>query len=159
MLFYPGVYVARSDSLLNHALDVARSRVMTSARGLDPSNGYPRFTRSDGSWEQRPFNQWTSGFFAGTLWYLYQLDHRPELKTLAARWTDGLEQAKSITTTHDLGFMIFNSFGHAYLLTGDTADRNVVIEASHSLATRFNPRVGAIRSWDTYGGTDARRRR
>lgn len=157
VLFYPGVYVARSDSLLNHALDVARSRVITSARGLDPSNGYPRFTRSDGSWEQRPFNQWTSGFFAGTLWYLYQLDHRPELKTLAARWTDGLEQAKSITTTHDLGFMIFNSFGHAYLLTGDTADRNVVIEASHSLATRFNPRVGAIRSWDTYGGTDARR--
>jgi hypothetical protein len=59
--------------------------------------------------------------------------------------------------THDLGFMLFNSFGHAYLLTGEARDSAIAIEAARSLATRFNPAVGAIKSWDTEHVEDARR--
>jgi hypothetical protein len=100
---------------------------------------------------------WTSGFFAGTLWYLYQHERTPEWRTLAERWTVGLEPAKSITSTHDLGFIIFDSFGHGFRLTGDPHYRDVVMEASRSLATRFNPTVGAIKSWDTERVSDARK--
>lgn len=160
LLFYPGVIPStpgNTDSLLLHALDYARSQLRKTATTLDPANGFPRFTRADGSWEQRPYNQWTSGFFPGSLWYMYQLDRTVEWKALAERWTKGIEPAKSITTTHDLGFIVFNSFGHGYLLTGDTAYRNVVLEASRSLATRYNPVVGAIKSWDTADQNDRRR--
>lgn len=171
VLFYPGIphgrpsgvstttgiYVSRTDSLFSHAMEVARSRLMKAAVSLNPGDGYPRSTLPDGRWDQRPFNQWTSGFFAGALWSMYQADRTNEWKELARKWTLGIEPAKSITTTHDLGFMVFNSFGRGYLLTGDTAYRNVVVEASRSLARRYNSKTEAIQSWNTYGGNDARR--
>jgi hypothetical protein len=159
-LLYPGITLAALhdvDDVATKSLAFARARLKSSATMLDPRNGYPRSTRTDGSWDQRPYNQWTSGFFAGSLWYMYELDRSDSWKTLAERWTRGLEPAKSIRTTHDLGFMVFNSFGHGFLLTDDAHYRDVVVEATRSLATRYNPKVGAIKSWDTYGGADARR--
>jgi len=145
------------DDLVARAMDRASAQLRRTATTLDPANGYPRATRADGSWEQRPANQWTSGFFAGTLWYMAHATHDPEWRTLAERWTVGLESNKNIRTTHDLGFMIFNSFGHGYLVTGDRHYRDVVMEASRSLATRYNPTVGAIKSWETGNANDARR--
>ncbi len=159
-LLYPGAHplaLTKQDSLYAHALAYAQSQLKRSASTLDPSAGLPRSTRADGSWEQRPFNQWTSGFFPGSLWYMYQLTRAPEWRSLAERWTAPLEPAKSITTTHDLGFMIYNSFGHGFALTTNPAYRAVVLDASRSLATRFNSRVGAIKSWDTERVDDPRR--
>jgi unsaturated chondroitin disaccharide hydrolase len=160
MLFYPGIpasSLASNDSLLSHALSFARNRLRATADSLDPAAGFPRATGADGRWEQKPYNQWTSGFFPGALWYMYQHEKSPEWKSIAERWTKGIEPARSITRTHDLGFMVFNSFGHGYLLTKDTTYRRVTVDAARSLATRYDPKVGAIRSWDTYGGNDARR--
>jgi unsaturated chondroitin disaccharide hydrolase len=159
-LFYPGITLAalgNIDALTRHAVEFARSRLRQTAQSLDPANGYPRFTEPDGRWQQQPYNQWTAGFFAGTLWSMYALDRAREWQSLAARWTRGIEPARSMTTTHDLGFMVFNSFGHGFLLTRDTTYRRVVLDASRSLVTRYNPRVGAIKSWDTENGRDARR--
>jgi hypothetical protein len=151
-----GSPVSTADSILDRALSRAVAKVKRSATNLDPANGYPRFVRADGSWEQQSATQWTSGFFAGTLWYMYQLTRQPEWKDLAERWTVGLESNKSITSTHDLGFMIFNSFGHGYLLTGDPHYKDVVLDAGRSLVTRYNPRVGAIKSWNTERSADRR---
>ena len=137
------------DAVAERALDVAAEQLRRTATALDPANGYPRATGATGDWQQGSKTWWTSGFFAGTLWYMYQRDGAPEWRTLAERWTVGLESNKNRTTTHDLGFMIFDSFGHGYLLTGDPHYRDVVMQASRSLATRYNPRVGAIKSWDT----------
>lgn len=159
-LFYPGVpskSLATKDSLYSHALAYAASQLRRSATSLSPEEGFPRSTSPDGTWEQRPFNQWTSGFFAGSLWYFFRLTRDPAWRLMAERWTTGLERAKSITTTHDLGFMIFDSFGHGLALTGDAHYREVVEQASRSLSSRFNSRVGAIKSWDTGNGADARR--
>lgn len=156
-LLYPAEQATKGvDSVAAHALRRAEAQLRRSATTLDPSKGFPRSTRADGRWTQQGPTQWTSGFFAGTLWYLYQHEHTPEWRTLAERWTAGLEPAKSLTTTHDLGFIIFDSFGHGYLLTGDPHYRDVVMDASRSLATRFNPVVGAIKSWDTEHVSDAR---
>jgi unsaturated chondroitin disaccharide hydrolase len=149
--------VTSLDTLTEQALARAADQLRRTATTLDPAAGYPRLTRADGSWEQRPANQWTSGFFAGTLWYMYQRDRTPEWRALAERWTTGLESVKRITTTHDLGFLLFDSFGHGYLLTGDPHYRDVVLEGARSLATRYNPTVGATQSWNTENQTDRRR--
>jgi hypothetical protein len=137
-------------------LHYAAAQLRHASRTLDPRAGYPRVTRPDGSWEQLPANQWTSGFFAGTLWFLFQATRDPAWRALAERWTVGLEGVKTIITTHDLGFMLFNSFGHGYLLTGNPRFRDVVLAGSRSLVTRYDPDVGAIRSWDTQHQTDRR---
>jgi|GEM_PF-417602 len=159
IIFYPGVPVTslnNLDSLSAHGLSYSRSQLRIAASTLNPEAGFPRVTRKDGSWEQQSWTQWTSGFFAGTLWYMYQLDRSTDWRSLAQRWTLGIAPAADLTTTHDLGFMVFNSFGHGYLLTNDTSYRKVVEQASKSLVTRYNPNVGAIQSWDTYGGSDSR---
>ena len=160
IFFYPGISVraaAGGDSLANHALEYSKTVLRRTATTLDPANGFPRFTNPAGTWELRPYNQWTSGFFAGSLWYMYRLTREDEWRALAERWTAGVEPAKSIRTTHDLGFMVFDSFGHGYSLTRNPRYRSVVVEASTSLATRYHDRVGAVKSWDTEGGTDRRR--
>lgn len=92
---------------------------------------------------------WTSGFFPGKLWLLYEHTGDKEFMQLADHFTRRLEELKDYRGTHDLGFMVFCSFGNGYRLTGDEYYKDIVNEASASLATRFNPTVGAIRSWNT----------
>jgi unsaturated chondroitin disaccharide hydrolase len=160
VLVYPGASVASlssTDSLAAKGLEYSRTVLRRNAEGLDLAAGYPRVTLADGRWEQRPYNQWTSGFFAGTLWYMYRADKAPHWRALAEKWTAGIAPAKDIRTTHDLGFIVFDSFGHGYDLTGNDTYRSVVVDASTSLASRYSPKVQAIKSWDTEGGTDARR--
>jgi Viral BACON domain/Glycosyl Hydrolase Family 88 len=48
--------------------------------------------------------------------------------------------------------MLFTSYGNGYRLTGDPGYRDVVLQAAHSLATRYNATVGATRSWNNDPG-------
>jgi unsaturated chondroitin disaccharide hydrolase len=91
---------------------------------------------------------WTSGFFPGELWFLYEYTGNKEWLLPAKKFTASLESQKFYGGTHDLGFMIYCSFGNGYRLTGDTNYRNVIIQAAKTLSTRFNPRAGVIKSWD-----------
>jgi unsaturated chondroitin disaccharide hydrolase len=91
---------------------------------------------------------WTSGFFAGELWFFYERTKDPEWMELARKYTEKLKKEQFNTRTHDLGFMMYCSFGKGYELTGDTAYRNVLIQSAKSLSSRFNPAAGVIRSWD-----------
>lgn len=91
---------------------------------------------------------WTSGFFPGELWYLYELTKDDKWKQQAIKFTAPIEQEKFNGKTHDMGFKVYCSFGNAYRLTKNEHDKEVIIQAAKTLATRFNPKVGAIRSWD-----------
>jgi len=91
---------------------------------------------------------WTSGFVPGTLWYLYEYQKDPALKKDAETRMNLLADQQYYTGTHDLGFMLYCSYGNAYRITGDTAYKQVLLNAAHSLSTRFNPTVGCIKSWD-----------
>lgn len=91
---------------------------------------------------------WTSGFFAGELWYLYEITGNKEWLAPAQQFTTSLASQQYYGGTHDLGFMIYCSYGNGYRLTGDTAYRSVIIQAAKTLSTRFNPTTGVIKSWD-----------
>ena len=95
-----------------------------------------------------PYN-WVSGFFPGSLWLLYEYTGDEQLRTYADEFTRRLEVLKDYKGTHDLGFMIFCSYGNAYRLTGDPYYKSVIEQAAESLASRFNETVGCIRSWNT----------
>jgi len=91
---------------------------------------------------------WTSGFFPGELWYLYEYTGKPEWKTQAEIFTGNIEREKTNGGTHDMGFKIYCSFGNGYRLTNNEMYRNVIIESAKTLSKRFNPVAGVIKSWD-----------
>lgn len=91
---------------------------------------------------------WTSGFFPGSLWYLFEATGDPRWRTAAEKYTALVEPAKNNHGTHDVGFILNCSFGNGLRLTGDPHYRDVLLTGAASLSTRFNPTVGAIKSWD-----------
>lgn len=93
-------------------------------------------------------DDWTSGFFPGSLWYLFEATGERQWREAAVRYTALLEPEQRNRSTHDLGFMLYCSYGNGLRLTGDPAYRTVLLNGAESLSTRFNPQVGAIRSWD-----------
>jgi unsaturated chondroitin disaccharide hydrolase len=95
-----------------------------------------------------PSRDWTSGFFGGNLWYMYELTGKEYWKDKAMLYTAPIEREKTNKGTHDLGFMIYCSFGNGYRLTGNEVYRDIIIEAARSLSSRYNSTVGSIRSWD-----------
>ncbi len=116
--------------------------------GLLPYNKFPR-SAEDNKLIARKSNDWCSGFYPGCLFYVYQKTQDSLLLLQAERSLAVLEKEKTNTTTHDLGFMMFCSFGNAYRITGNETYKNVIKESAYSLATRFDAVVGCIRSWDS----------
>ena len=91
---------------------------------------------------------WTSGFLPGVLWYLYAENEQEAWRNTAHRFTMPLAPLKSYRGTHDLGFMLYNSFGNGYRITDEPAYKSVLTEGAYSLASRYDSTVGAIKSWD-----------
>jgi hypothetical protein len=91
---------------------------------------------------------WTSGFFPGVLWFLYEYTGKDEWKSKAQIFTAAIEKEKLNGVTHDMGFKIYCSFGSGLRLTNDPAYREVIIQSAKTLSKRFNPIIGCIRSWD-----------
>ncbi len=91
---------------------------------------------------------WTSGFFPGSLWYIYHMTNNPDLKQGALKYTLPIKQERTNTGTHDLGFMFMNSFGNALNYTNQPRHKSILLEAAHALKSRYNRNVGAIKSWD-----------
>lgn len=91
---------------------------------------------------------WTSGFFPGSLWFLYEYTNDPKWLAAATNYTERLERIKNFRGHHDVGFMLGCSYGQGWRLTKNPAYRDVLVQGARSLATRYKPEVGLIRSWD-----------
>jgi len=91
---------------------------------------------------------WTSGFFPGELWFLYEYTNKKEWKDAAEKYTANIEREKTNGGTHDMGFKIYCSFGQGYRLTNDAHYKDVIVQSAKTLSTRFNPATGVIKSWD-----------
>ncbi len=91
---------------------------------------------------------WCSGFYPGSLWYIYEYTHNDAVKLLAEKNTLKLDPIQYVTTDHDVGFQLNCSYGNGYRLTGNEAYLKVLQQGAKSLATRFNPIIGATQSWD-----------
>ncbi|GEM62707.1 glucuronyl hydrolase [Sphingobacterium faecium NBRC 15299] len=92
---------------------------------------------------------WCSGFYPGTVLYLYEYSKDPKLLDEAKRKLKYLEKEKNNKGTHDLGFMLYCSFGNALRLTSDsTSYKYVLSTGAASLATRYKDATKTIRSWD-----------
>src|SRR3954471_11229076 len=142
------------DAALSHDFSSAAGRLQASASSI-PSGSYP-MTSSAAGWTTASAGDWRSGVFAGALWLMYERTGDPVWKTRAEARTSGLRSQQTDTSTHDVGFKIFTSFGNAYRLSSPPNDdyRQVLLPAPGSLASRYSSIVGCTRSWNNTS-TDA----
>ena len=115
--------------------------------------GLPLTVR-DGKVIMTPSKEWTSGFYPGVLWYLYEHSGNPELLQAAEAMTDRMAPEQYNEKSHDVGFMINCSYGNGYRITGREEYRQALINAGKSLSARFNPVTGCTRSWSSRNGWD-----
>ena len=168
----------QKEAWIDNALDVASCQLKQTAEELTGTNMIPRsihagydmnfldkqLEREDKSYidSLRPnpsaqqlqqryicgIEDWTSGFFPGSLWYTYEMTGDEELKARAIQYTNMLNPIRHLKNTHDVGFMINCSFGNALRLAPSDTIKAVIIETADNLIARFNPEIGCIRSWD-----------
>jgi hypothetical protein len=116
---------------------------------LDTGQFPKTYHESTGKLETSNSGWWCSGFYPGSLLLLYAQSHNQALLTEANRTMNTLAKEQYNTHTHDLGFMMYTSFGNANKIAPKPEYKQILINSAKSLSTRFNPKVGCIKSWDS----------
>ena len=104
-----------------------------------------------------PIDDWCSGFFPGSLCYLYQLTNDKSWLLQSRRFTEALDSIQYLTWHHDVGFMIGSSYLNIYRLSPNKAYKKAIIQTAKSLCTRFRKKAGVIQSWNVDRGWQSKR--
>ena len=104
-----------------------------------------------------PIDDWCSGFFPGSLCYLYQLTNDKSWLLQSRRFTEALDSIQYLTWHHDVGFMIGSSYLNIYRLNPNKAYKKAIIQTAKSLCTRFRKKAGVIQSWNVDRGWQSKR--
>jgi unsaturated chondroitin disaccharide hydrolase len=136
-------------SVVNRALEFSKNQSLAMALSMaDMPGTLPKSVDKNENLETCNSGWWVSGFFPGQLWYMYEYSKDDSLKKWAEIYTERVADQQYTTNNHDVGFMVFCSFGNGYRITGNENYLSVIKNAANSLSTRFNPTIGCIRSWD-----------
>lgn len=155
LLFAIGILITacakRTDTeemgMVKHSFGIAEQHLNRQLAALPEPTAFPR-TIKNGQLYTTRMNDWTEGFYPGCLWYIYENNKTSKWKEAAVKWTEALEPLKKLTNHHDIGFLMYCSFGNAYRLLGDEKYKDILIESANSLCTRFDEKVGCIKSWN-----------
>lgn len=130
-------------------LQIAAIEADTSGRILNPVTT----ARNRFSTQYCGFEDWRSGFFPGSMWYLYELTGDSTLLPLAKKYTEAIAEAQYLTWHHDIGFIINCSYGNGRRFLPQAGYDTVLVNAAKSLVTRFRPGAGIIQSWNVTGNS------
>lgn len=140
-------------SFVEESLDYCVSQTQRSLDMLQPYDYMmsPRnIAPGDSVWHQRPVSKelWTEGFWPGILWYAYEYSQDESILEAAKGYTEVLEfLSQQPAFDHDLGFIMFCSYGNGYRLTGDERYKDIILATAERLAELYNPAVGTMLSW------------
>ena len=95
---------------------------------------------------------WCSGFFPGSLWYLYEYTKADDLKAAAEKFTAIQDRIRHYTNNHDIGFMLMTSVGNALRLAPKPEYKDILLDGAAALVTRYDANLGLIRSWNNGKG-------
>lgn len=125
----------------------ARLKATMTAMG-NATSQFPRNApQTGGVWNKVGAGDWTSGFYPGCLWLAYEKSGDTLFRNAAQKWTAALSGQSTNTSTHDVGFMIFSSYGNGYRLLKTSSYLPIIQTAAQSLSTRYKPLAGIIDSW------------
>ncbi len=117
-----------------------------------PDTLFPRSIDKEGKLVTNSRQWWTSGFFPGSLWYLYEYSGDKAIKQMAIDRTAALEKEQHNNMDHDIGFKMLCSYGNGIRLTKDSTTAPILIKSAESLISRFNDSTGVIKSWEEFKG-------
>ena len=125
------------------------AKTVVTMNSLNKTDSFPRnINQGQTQWNKVNIHDWTSGFWPGVLWYAYEASGDSAILAKAKDFTNPLSGVLTVPVeNHDLGFMLFCSFGNGYRMTKNPAYKDLLLQAADSLATLFNPKVGTILSW------------
>lgn len=140
---------ASTDINVDKVLGLSVIKTKQTLATLKTDDSFPRnIPLGKKDWVNVGVRDWCSGFWPGVLWYAYEYSGDEEIKRQAERFTAPIKEiAYTTAQDHDIGFMVYNSFGNGYRLTGNEAYKKVLLSAADTLATLYNPNVGTIHSW------------
>ena len=134
--------------LIQENFDFAKKQYLV-LRDNTPEDRMPQyFNAKTNKWVTSDTKWWCSGFYPGSLLYIYEYTKDSTILLEAKQRLAILEKEKHYTGNHDLGFMMFCSFGNAYRILGNPEYKTTVDTAAASLSTRYRPSIKAIQSWN-----------
>lgn len=138
---------SKKSDWVDNSIDIAAYQLDMMANEISDSAKLPRSIKN-GKIRLENIYDWTSGFFPGSLWYMYEFTKDEKFKNEALKYTHLLYDLKDYTGTHDLGFMVYCSYGNALRITNDSSYVPVMVQTADNLISRFNKNTQTIRSWD-----------
>lgn len=150
MMLFSSCYTTRmNNKAIDQNLDYCVNQV---SKTISQVNDYNKIPRSIGhgrkDWRYVSYRDWTSGFWPGVLWYVYEYKKETQWKEKADNFSRSLfPLVDSSAIDHDLGFQVYCSIGNGFRLTNDEVYKNILLRAADSLARLYNPKVGTILSW------------
>ncbi|KAI5372597.1 hypothetical protein AA0119_g8421 [Alternaria tenuissima] len=153
-----------SESVLAKVVQVAQRGLKQEAPLQSYPHTVPQVGPDAGRYEEREADFWTCGFFPGCIYALLERsiqypqaievpEHvrsqiQDQLLKLGRHYGVAINQMSSRTDTHDMGFIVQPALQKDWELTGNKESLQSVVNAAYALATRYEDRVKAIRSWD-----------
>lgn len=153
------------------AENTAAKIIQVAQRGLKQQAPLPTYPHTvpqtgneKGKYEHREADFWTCGFFPGSIYALleravkypqavnlpdhYRFNFATELLKLGRHWSVAINEMSGRTDTHDMGFIVQPALQKDWELTGNSESLDSVVKAAYALASRYDEKVKAIRSWD-----------
>lgn len=136
------------ETLIRENFEFAKEQYKILAKHIPADKVPQNIDPKTGKLDARDIQWWCSGFYPGSLWLIYEQTKDVAIHQEALRTLKLIEANKTFTGNHDLGFMMFCSFGNAYRITKEQAYKDILFQSAASLSTRYRPTIKAIQSWN-----------
>nr|WP_294068467.1 glycoside hydrolase family 88 protein [Proteiniphilum sp. UBA1028] len=133
------------NSNLDYCVDqVSKTLALTSDYECMPNN----INSGENEWHFTRAGSWTSGFWPGILWYIYEYTGDEKWRAEADSFTHSIiPPATRKARSHDVGFLAYCSIGNGYRLTKSQEYKDALLRAADSVSVLYNPNVGTFLSW------------
>ncbi|RZL31544.1 MAG: glucuronyl hydrolase, partial [Pedobacter sp.] len=139
----------KDEDFVKRSFDAA-APLYTSLLNLTGDNfkNYPHSILPNGDVKYYQIDEWTGGFWPGSLWYMYEYTKDEKWKLAAQKWTNSLESNQFNDKHHDIGFMMYCSYGNALRFDNNPKYQQILVQSAKTLTKRYSPIVGSIQSWN-----------
>ncbi|WP_088104857.1 glycoside hydrolase family 88 protein [Halalkalibacter urbisdiaboli] len=111
----------------------------------------PHVAGNDGVYDDMPHEWWTSSFWPGILWVMYDMNGNEKFKDAAMDWDEKLEKCfrqHPVKVDHDVGFQFLLTAVIKNEILDNEESLRIGLEAANYLAGRLNPAGGYIKAWN-----------
>ena len=133
LLLFANNTIAQKNSMskiIDEAFKNASSQYAGLIKEMSSTPGLlPHSILSDGSLHRVSPSSWVSGFFPGSIWYIYEYTGNVTVRKNAEKFTTYLKTQKNNNKTHDIGFMLYCRYGNKWRLCGKDKETEDVLLA------------------------------